>query len=124
MRIRMQATIPSPSSFPVHGCSEDASFYKPTYVDGSCSASGVLSPKFHRQDPFGTLPGFRTNHGVISVPAQLLSHSYIYVPGIGGWVLCATVGGEDKGDVVKSKRPPLRSRSSRFRPPERRRRRG
>ena len=113
---KQQATIPSPTQFPVHGCSEDASFYKPTYVDGYSSASGVIAPKFNRQDPYGTKPGYRTNLGVIGVPAQLLSHGYVYVPGNGGWVLHATVGGEK--DVKAKSSPPRR----RPRTPWRRRR--
>ena len=114
---RMLANLPKTKSFPVSSCSPDPMFYAPVPGDHRS-----WSDPFYRENPFGTLPGHDTNHGVIAPPDQLRAHGYVYVQGR-GWLLDASVGGEDK-EVIKDKRPPPRSRSTRFRPPERRRRRG
>ena len=114
---RMLTNLPKPRSFPVLACSPDPAFYAPVPGD-HCS----WSDPFYRENPHGTLPGYSTNHGIIAPPDHLKAHGYVNVQG--GWLLEATMGGEDKADVIRTKRPPPRSRISRFRPPERRRRRG
>jgi len=107
---KRQANIPLPSLFPVHGCSDNPSFYSPIHVNGTILPSNF---EHHQKVPFGTLPGFATNLGIIAPPDQHTSNGYIYVPG-DGWVLHATIGGQEN-DKIKS--PPPRSRRTRSRAP-------
>ena len=113
---KLQASIPLPGYFPVQACSEDPSFYAPQRVHGN-----ILPSQFEhfQKQPFGLLPGFQTNLGVIAPPAQHISHGYVWVPDK-GWVLKATVGAEEED--VKRKSPPPRSRMTRSSAPWRRRR--
>ena len=109
---RMLATLPKPKSFPVSSCSQDPVFYAPVRGDPS-----LWSAPFYSVNPFGTLPGHSTNHGVITAPDQHKAHGYINVDG--GWVLDATVRGQED---VKTKSSCPRSRMPRIRAPWRRRR--
>ena len=46
--------------------------------------------KFSRDDPFGTLPGYRTTQGVVSVPASPVQ-GYIFCPTSRKWILHASL---------------------------------
>ena len=69
--------LPKPSTCPVYGCSEDPDFY---------NKSSFLS-----SSPFGYLPGFETNRGIVPVPQDPIG-GYIYASGTGNttnWQLYA-----------------------------------
>ena len=64
---RNLANLPKPQRFPLHGCEPDPNFYEKKNVD---LGGGI---KIHRSDyegymphPYGSLPGFRTQAGIIA----------------------------------------------------------
>ena len=87
---RFLTNVPNPVQYPVHGCSEDQDFYETKYV--SCDFGGMTSrgSAFTRDAPFGSLPGYRTICGVISVPSGNVFHGYTWLENQ-GWVLHATM---------------------------------
>ena len=87
---RFLTNVPNPVQYPVHGCSEDQDFYETMYV--SCDFGGMTNrgSAFTRDAPFGSLPGYRTIYGVISVPSGNVFHGYTWLENQ-GWVLHATM---------------------------------
>jgi hypothetical protein len=86
-KVRFKPSLPSPKHYPLYSCSPDPTFYedKPSNSGFACDGPYNL---FKYQDPFGTLPGYRTNLGVVDVPTTPVG-GYIYCPG-SGWVVYAT----------------------------------
>ena len=79
--------LPKPSTCPVYGCSQDPKFYTERI-----QALGH-KPKFNAPNgtPFGSIPGFKTNMGIVPVP-QVPIGGYIFAGGCGSnttWQLYA-----------------------------------
>ena len=82
---RFLSNIPNPSFFPIHGCSENPSYYELTYV----SHNNFIPAEFERPSPFGQAYGYMTERGVIAVPNRV-HHGYVWSvcdSGVGQWVL-------------------------------------
>ena len=83
----LHRNLPQPSICPVYGCSEDPKFYTERI-----QALGH-KPEFNAPNgtPFGSIPGFETNMGIVPVP-QVPIGGYIYAGGCGSnttWQLYA-----------------------------------
>ena len=105
---RMIANIPDPTPQPVHGVHQDPAFYeskevlKP-HVPGTYPKRHTMSvpSKFREQNPFGTLPGYLTDAGVVhpdSNPQQV--HGYVWSPSCQQYILHAEFMTEDKQKKV------------------------
>ena len=88
---RNLANLPKPQRFPLHGCEPDPNFYEKKNVD---MGGGI---KIHRSDyegfmphPYGSLPGFRTQAGIIAPfsHGEVVS-GYTWSPDDEAWVLHA-----------------------------------
>ena len=85
--------VPKPSLYPVHGCSDDPVIYARRWYKGSI--------------PFGSIPGYLTDMGVVRVPSKgFYGFKWTEIGDTWGWVLSTTQdtfqnrgGGKDrKGD--------------------------
>ena len=89
--VRFKPALPNPELCPVHSCSQDPEFYqeKWEYRNGSVIPT-ITEPDFLRKDrdPFGTMPGYKTSLGVVSVPTTPVG-GYVYCPDVKKWVLYA-----------------------------------
>ena len=112
---RMLANLPKPERFPVYGCAQDAAFYEPRQVTVAHDDVCFRSPYDEAiHCPYGSLPGFLTQDGVIApgghgevVSGYIWSHEY------GCWVLHASIprssdkpAGSSHRKVVKKKMKP------------------
>ena len=90
--------LPRPNFFPVSGCPQHPEVY-PEAPDPNGRIKVCSSPKdcslpgcTHRTpvngEPFGSLPGFKTNLGIVAVPTCPVG-GYIYTEE--GWMLYATL---------------------------------
>ena len=70
------------------------------YCHGQLSTNFAL---FKRQNPFGTLPGYQTNLGVVDVPTTPVG-GYVFSPG-SGWVLYATTSSAGRGEAERGRQP-------------------
>ena len=74
--LRFKPAIPNPEDCPVYSASKDPDDYE-------MKRSGISHvpqySTFTRKNPFGSLPGYRTTQGVVSVPATSVQ-GYIYCP--------------------------------------------
>ena len=85
---RFISNIPSPSPQPVHSCSQDEAIYHDkTYFEAGGTRQ-VVKATFTKPNPFGTIPGYLTNQGVIAVPLDNSFHGYTWIEKE-GWVLDA-----------------------------------
>ena len=77
--------LPKPQDIPLHGCSQDEGLYN----------------QWHNTNfPFGSMPGFRTNLGIISLDTiKEPVHGFVYDHDYGGWVIHASY----KKDVFNRK---------------------
>ena len=112
--VKFKPVLPHPESCPLYSCSQDPSFYED-------NITGCLNPrfknariqtKFLQRNPFGSLPGFVTNLGVVAVPETPVG-GYVYCPDAKRWMIHATIPSTEGG-----------GRSSRGSLPSRARRRG
>ena len=91
----LHKNLPKPAQIPVQSCSPLPDFYrrcticadahsKAVPLEGEWAESHGLkrcAPPFEQLSPFGSLPGFETNLGVVAVPADPIG-GYVYA---GGW---------------------------------------
>ena len=110
--------FPTPSLFPVSSVSPEASLYGkccscPQFERGRPSPCSCPT-KFEKRNPFGSLPGFVTNVGIVPVPATPL-FGYIWDQDKTDWILHAEVlhhGYQDqRSDSYRRSRPPQRRRT-------------
>ena len=79
----LHRNLPKPSLCPVYACSEDPKFYTQcckSICETCRSAPGPLKAKFDSPSPFGSLPGFYTNLGVVPVPQDPIG-GFVYKGG-------------------------------------------
>ena len=110
--VRFKPALPSPQDLPLLSASKDPEFYqlqKGIYNTSSPS-------KFSSEEPFGTLPGYRTTQGVVSVPANQVQ-GYIFCPTSRKWILHASLNsvgrrpagrgcpGTSRGERERGKKP-------------------
>ena len=92
--VRFKPALPTPESCPVYSCSQDPGFYKEKreFRNGSViptvSESDFLRLARYNGQPFGSLPGYKTNLGVVGVPTTPVG-GYVYCPDTSKWVLHA-----------------------------------
>ena len=83
----LHRNLPKPTDHPVHSCSQDPKFYAECFRSDShniyyACGSTPCKPKFDTTFPFGSLPGFETNLGIVAVPQAPIG-GYIYAGGCG-----------------------------------------
>ena len=86
--VRFKPALPNPEACPVHSCSPDPVFYvdrnSPSF---QCNSNfDYLASQNGR--PFGALPGFKTNLGVVAIPSIPVG-GYVYCPEVKKWVIFA-----------------------------------
>ena len=92
--VRFKPALPTPESCPVYSCSQDPSFYmeKREFRNGSVipavSESDFLRLARYNGQPFGSMPGYKTNLGVVGVPTTPVG-GYVFCPDLSKWVLHA-----------------------------------
>ena len=86
--VRFKPALPNPEQCPVHSCSPNPAFYveegDPLY--NGTRNFGSLVRQYGAS--FGTLPGYKTNLGVVAVPTTPVG-GYVYFPDAKKWVLYA-----------------------------------
>ena len=87
---RFLTNVPNPVQYPVHGCSNDEDFYETKYARSDYGYMTNKGSAFNKDAPFGSLPGYRTIFGVVSVPTSRVFHGYSWLENE-GWVLHATM---------------------------------
>jgi len=92
--VRFKPALPASESCPVYSCHQDPGFYqeKREFRSGSIIPT-VSDSEFnrlarHNGQPFGSLPGYQTNLGVVAVPTIPVG-GYVYYPNAKKWVLFA-----------------------------------
>ena len=83
--VKFKPVLPTPESCPIYSCSQDSDFYE-NYTDPD---NGFIANKFIERHPFGCLPGFVTNLGVVAVPKAPVG-GYVYCPHSERWLIHAT----------------------------------
>ena len=92
--IRFKPALPNPEQCAVFSCSQDPGFYldKVEYHNGSIiptyTDSDFQRLSRYNGQPFGSLPGYQTNLGVVAVPTIPVG-GYVYCPDAKKWVLFA-----------------------------------
>ena len=91
--------LPQPGFFPVSGCPQHPEVYpeapnpkgriKVCITNKDCSLPGCSGCAVAATQPFGSLPGFKTNLGIVAVPSCPVG-GYIYTEE--GWILYAAPG--------------------------------
>ena len=108
---RLISHIPDPTPQPVLGCHQDAAFYeskevlKP-HVPGTYPKrhTMVMPSKFKEKNPFGTLPGYLTDAGVIHPHSNTqMVHGYVWSPSLYKYILHAEFQCPEKENVKKVK---------------------
>lgn len=99
--IWFKPVLPNPEPCPIFSCSQDPKFYQDHIPQCPCPDDPIIRAKFIKKDPFGTLPGYQTNAGVVAVPSTAVG-GYVYCPDAQKWLLYATSGsivsrGEKRG---------------------------
>ena len=84
--VKFKPVLPTPESCPIYSCSQDPDFYENYTADPD---SGIIANKFYERHPFGCLPGFVTNLGVVAVPKAPVG-GYVYCPHDKRWLIHAT----------------------------------
>ena len=90
---RMLANLPKPERFPVHGCTQDETFFVKRKVTVAHDSVRFLSPYEEAiHCPYGSLPGFLTQDGVVAPGGhgEVVS-GYIWSTEYGCWVLHASI---------------------------------
>jgi hypothetical protein len=91
--VRFKPALPNPESCPVFSASQDPTVYQ---EKASPWHPGQNYSTFTRENPFGTLPGYTTTHGIVAVPTTPVQ-GYIYCPDSKRWQLHASAATEDRG---------------------------
>ena len=84
----LHRNLPKPYLYPVYSCSPDPKFYTDCHMvrhrDNHQGCSGGCKPLFGMANvnPFGSLPGFSTNLGIVPIPQAPIG-GYIYKGGTG-----------------------------------------
>ena len=79
--------IPEPQQYPTYGCSEDPSLYETIWED--CVYRG--SHFTNKSCPFGSMPGYLTDMGVVKVPEKgFYGFKWAQIDHRWGWVLSTT----------------------------------
>ena len=99
--VRFKPALPDPKHIAVQSVSQDPKFYGITNEVSYYKSSS----DFSRSDPFGTLPGYHTNHGVVAVPSTAVQ-GYLYCPDARRWVVAATAGTRGGGTPGSRQREP------------------
>ena len=86
--VRFKPALPAPERCPVYSCSPDPAFYveKSSPLYNGTDNFGSLARQYGQS--FGTLPGYKTNLGVVAVPTTPVG-GYVYCPDAKKWVLYA-----------------------------------
>ena len=92
---RFLSNLPTPAPQPILGCSQDQKFYEKKVFWEAGGTSQTIPAAFFTTNPFGSLPGFRTNMGVIAVPEDNIFHGYTWVEK-DGWILNARFSSKSK----------------------------
>ena len=87
--VRFKPALPNPEDCPVYSASKDPADYKMQPSKSGFPGDRAYST-FTLNSPFGTLPGYRTTMGVVSVPATPVQ-GYIYCPDARRWLLHASL---------------------------------
>ena len=91
VNVRNMANVPKPTSYPVHGVSNDPDFYskivKLDYID-YWGNQRTLESSFKKKAPFGSLYGYQTNEGIVPVP-DVPVHGHVWSDHLHDWVLHA-----------------------------------
>ena len=89
VNVRNLANIPKPTSFPIHGCSEDPKFYSEKLVLSVDYYGHARTATGHQKSlPFGFLYGYQTNEGIVPVPSTPVN-GHIWSHDLRDWVLYA-----------------------------------
>ena len=108
---RLISNIPDPTPQAVHGVHQDPAFYeskevlKP-HVPGTYPKRHTMSvpPRFKEKNPFGTLPGYLTDAGVIHPHSNTqMVHGYVWSPSMYKYILHAEFQRPEKENVKKVK---------------------
>ena len=108
---RLISHIPDPSPQPVHGVHEDPDFYESKIVremrpSGHCVPE-VKPSLFYRDNPFGTLPGYLTDAGVVHPDSNPeVINGYVWSPSCRQYILHAEFQVDSKRKIVKKKCKP------------------
>jgi len=86
--VRFKPALPDPERCPVHSCSPDPAFYveKGSPLYNGTYNFGSLARQYGQS--FGTLPGYKTNLGVVAIPTTPVG-GYVYCQDAKKWVLYA-----------------------------------
>jgi len=98
--VRWKPALPNPVQCPILGASQDPDFY----MEKQCVwSSGTYTPFTTTKNPFGSLPGYHTNRGVVAVPTTPVS-GWLYSTEVGNWVLHACPPGVRRRGARGSRR--------------------
>ena len=101
--VKFKPVLPHPESCPLLSCSQDPSFYE-DHIPPGCDL-----PQFLQSNPFGYLPGFPTNLGVVAVPEAPVG-GYVYCPDAKRWMIHATIPTTEGGGRCRRGSLPSRGR--------------
>ena len=86
---RFLSNLPAPTPQPIQGCSSEPSFYETMYEQSDYGNMMNIGSKFTKDFPFGSVLGFLTDAGPISVPNHVF-HGHVY-DARHGWILHAEI---------------------------------
>ena len=92
---RFLSNLPTPTPQPIYSCSQDPKFYEQKVFHEAGGTTQTMAASFMTRNPFGSLPGFVTNQGVIAVPQDNSFHGYTWIEKE-GWVLDAKFSRQKK----------------------------
>ena len=79
--------VPEPQLYPIYGCSDDQSLYEIIWEERDCRGSHFSN----KTTPFGSLPGYLTDMGVVKVPDKgFYGFKWCKIDHRWGWVLSTT----------------------------------
>ena len=86
--VKFKPALPAPERCLVYSCSPDPAFYveKSSPLYNGTDNFGSLARQYGQS--FGTLPGYKTNLGVVAVPTTPVG-GYVYCPEVKKWVIYA-----------------------------------
>ena len=91
VNVRNMTNVPKPTSFPIHGVSNDPDFYtkvvKTDYYD-YYGNQRTYESNFKMKAPFGSIYGYQTNEGIVPVPT-LPVNGHVWSDHLHDWVLHA-----------------------------------
>ena len=112
VNVRNMANIPKPTSYPVHGVSNDPDFYtkvvKLDYID-YWGNQRMLNSSFIKKAPFGSIYGYQTNEGIVPVP-DVPVHGHVWSDHLHDWVLHAVFPDEIAPAPWRGTRSPTKRR--------------